>query len=235
MGKDKLILSISIGLTALVLSAVTFTQFKTVEQTDITAIETKRETELRTELASWKTKYDEIQLKLGETQAKINEYKSELSNASNASNVAKQEVKDYEKYLGYTDLEGQGIVITLQDNDLKNIESFDLLSLVNELKLAGAEAISINDERIVSISDITMINNRIILVNTRRISGPYIVKAIGDKKYLESAITIKGGFVDEMKANEKTISYELQDNLLVPRFNGNISFDYAKNNIKEDK
>ncbi len=235
MGKDKLILSISIGLTALVLSAVTFTQFKTVEQTDITAIETMRETELRTELASWKTKYDEIQLKLGETQAKINEYKSELSNASNASNVAKQEVKDYEKYLGYTDLEGQGIVITLQDNDLKNIESFDLLSLVNELKLAGAEAISINDERIVSISDITMINNRIILVNTRRISGPYIVKAIGDKKYLESAITIKGGFVDEMKANEKTISYELQDNLLVPRFNGNISFDYAKNNIKEDK
>lgn len=235
MGKDKLILSISIGLTALVLSAVTFTQFKTVEQTDITAIETMRETELRTELASWKTKYDEIQLKLGETQAKINEYKSELSNASNASNVAKQEVKDYEKYLGYTDLEGQGIVITLQDNDLKNIESFDLLSLVNELKLAGAEAISINDERIVSISDITMINNRIILVNTRRISGPYIVKTIGDKKYLESAITIKGGFVDEMKANEKTISYELQDNLLVPRFNGNISFDYAKNNIKEDK
>lgn len=235
MGKDKLILSISIGLTALVLSAVTFTQFKTVEQTDITAIETMRETELRTELASWKTKYDEIQLKLGETQAKINEYKSELSNASNASNVAKQEVKDYEKYLGYTDLEGQGIVITLQDNDLKNIESFDLLSLVNELKLAGAEAIAINDERIVSISDITMINNRIILVNTRRISGPYIVKAIGDKKYLESAITIKGGFVDEMKANEKTISYELQDNLLVPRFNGNISFDYAKNNIKEDK
>ena len=62
MGKDKLILSISIGLTALVLSAVTFTQFKTVEQTDITAIETMRETELRTELASWKTKYDEIQL-----------------------------------------------------------------------------------------------------------------------------------------------------------------------------
>lgn len=235
MNKDKLIMTISIGFTALVLSAVTFTQFKTVEQTDITAIETMRETELRTELASWKTKYDEIQLKLGETQAKINEYKSELSNASNASNVAKQEVKDYEKYLGYTDLEGQGIVITLQDNDLKNIESFDLLSLVNELKLAGAEAISINDERIVSISDITMINNRIILVNTRRISGPYIVKAIGDKKYLESAITIKGGFVDEMKANEKTISYELQDNLLVPRFNGNISFDYAKNNIKEDK
>ena len=87
---------------------------------------------------------------------------------------------------------GEGIIITLEDNNYKNIERFDLISLVNELKLAGAEAISINDERVVSNTDIALINNRIILVNSRRISSPYIVKAIGDKKYLESAITIKG-------------------------------------------
>ena len=172
MNKDKLIMTISIGFTALVLSAVTFTQFKTVEQTDITAIETMRETELRVELSSWKTKLDEVSLKLTDTQNTINQYKTELSSATDASEVAKQEVKDFEKYLGYTDLQGEGIVITLQDNDFKDIESYELLKLVNELKLAGAEAISINEERIVSTSDITMINNSIILVNTRRISGP---------------------------------------------------------------
>ena len=58
--KGKIVLTISVGFTALILSAVIFTQFKTVEQTDITAIETMRETELRTELSTWKTKYDEI-------------------------------------------------------------------------------------------------------------------------------------------------------------------------------
>lgn len=234
MSKEKLILSISIGLTALVLSAITFIQFKTVEQTDITAIETMRETELRTELSSWKTKYDEISVKLEETKNTIAQYKTELSSASDASTVVKQEVSDLEKSLGYTDLHGQGIVITLQDNENKDIESYDLLSLVNELKLAGAEAISINDERIVNSSDITMINNSIILVNTRRISGPYVVKAIGDKKYLESAITIKGGYVDEIVANEKTISYEVQDDIIVQKYNGNITFDYAKK-VEEEK
>lgn len=232
--KGKIVLTISVGFTALILSAVTFTQFKTVEQTDITAIETMRETELRTELSAWKTKYDEISLKLDETQTKLDEYKTELSNASDASSVAKQEVASYEKALGYTDVQGQGIIITLEDNEYKNIESYDLLMLVNELKLAGAEAISINDERVVSTTDVTMINNRIILVNTRRISGPYIVKAIGDKKYLESAITIKGGYLDEMVANEKTIKYEVQDNILITKHNGNISFDVAKNNEKGD-
>ena len=246
--KEKIVMSISVGLTALVLTAITFTQFKTVEQTDITAIETMRETELRTELASWKTKVDEITLKLTETQNTISQYKLELSTATNDSDVAKKEVNDYEKYLGYTDLQGEGIVITLQDkvaskndndndddfkNEERNIESYDLLMLVNELKLAGAEAISINDERIVSLSDITMINNKIILVNTRRISGPYVVKAIGDKKYLESAITIKGGYVDEINANGKMISYEVQDNILVPKYSGNISFEYAKKVEKE--
>ena len=90
MSKEKLILTISIGLTALVLSMITFIQFKTVEQTDITAIETMRETELRTELSSWKTKYDEISLKLEETQNTIEQYRTELSSASNASEVAKQ-------------------------------------------------------------------------------------------------------------------------------------------------
>lgn len=232
--KGKIVLTISVGFTALILSAVIFTQFKTVEQTDITAIETMRETELRTELSTWKTKYDEISLKLNETQAKLDEYKTELANVSDASSVAKQEVASYEKALGYTDVQGQGIIITLEDNEYKNIESYDLLVLVNELKLAGAEAISINDERVVSTTDITMINNRIILVNTRRISGPYIIKAIGDKKYLESAITIKGGYLDEMTANEKTIKYEVQDNILITKHNGNISFDVAKNNEKGD-
>ena len=92
MNKDKLILIISIGLTALVLSGITFLQFKTVEQTDITAIETMRETELRTELSSWKAKYDEISLKLAETENTILQYRTELASASDASEVAKQEV-----------------------------------------------------------------------------------------------------------------------------------------------
>ena len=54
--KAKITLIICIGFTALILTAVMFTQFKTVDQTDITAIETMREAELRTELSSWKTK-----------------------------------------------------------------------------------------------------------------------------------------------------------------------------------
>ena len=51
---------ISIGCVSLILTMLMFTQFKTVDETDIVAIETMRETELRAELANWKEKYEEI-------------------------------------------------------------------------------------------------------------------------------------------------------------------------------
>lgn len=228
--KEKMILSISIGCATLILTMVMFTQFKTVEKTDIVAIETMRETELRSELAVWKEKYEEVETKLQDTNSKIQEYKTQMSSEENAAELLNQELKESQKFLGYTDVQGEGIVITLEDNDFKNIERFDLISLVNELKLAGAEAISINDERIVANSDIALINYRIILVNGKRISGPYVVKAIGDKKYLESAITIKGGYVDEIKASEKTINYTVEDKILINKYNGTMSVDYINVN-----
>ena len=60
MKKAKFTMTISIGCTALILTMIMFTQFKTIEETDITAIETMRETELREELADLKTKYEAI-------------------------------------------------------------------------------------------------------------------------------------------------------------------------------
>lgn len=226
MKKENIILSISIGCVALILSLIMFTQFKTIEHTDIMAIETMRETELRTELADWKAKYQEVETKLEDTNGKIEEYRTQMASEEDATALLTQELQEAQKNLGYTDVKGEGIVITLSDNSFKDIERFDLISLVNELKLAGAEAISINDERIVSNTDIALINNRIILINGRRISGPYVVKAIGDRKYLESAITIKGGYLDEIRANEKTISYTAENNIVINKYQGEMKLDY---------
>ena len=225
--KNKIVLSIIIGFTALIFTMVMFTQFKTVEQTDISAIETMREAELRAELSSIKTKYKEIQTKLDEVNIKIEEYENKIQSNEDATNLLLKEVNEAETYLGYTDVEGEGIIITLEDNDYKSIESFDVITLINELKIAGAEAIEINGQRIIAYSEIVDVNGKI-LINTTRISGPYIVKAIGDKKYLESAITIKGGYYDDMIANDKTISYEILNKIEINKYNQTLELENAK-------
>lgn len=235
MKKGKVTMTICIGCTALILTMIMFTQFKTIDETDITAIETMRETELRSELASWKEKYEEIEIKVEEVDSKITEYKQEINDNANTSNVLQEEVKETESYLGYTSLQGQGIIVTLKDTDTKIVNYSHILQLVNELNIAGAEAISINDERIVSMSDIVTIKDKILMVNSRKISGPFTIKAIGDKKYFESALSIKGGYIDLMKAEEIDASYVVEDNIVVPAYDGEQAFEYAKENIEKNK
>lgn len=225
--KGKLSLAIIISFTAFVFTLVMFTQFKTVEQTDITAIETMRETELRTELAKIKSEYDEVELKLKETESKIAEYESQISNNQDSERILETELKEAQMYLGYTDVIGEGIIITLSNNEYKDIESYDLMILINELKLAGAEAISINDNRIVSTSDIVDIGYVYTMINGRRVSSPFTVKAIGDKKYLESGITLKDGYKDSLEANGKTIQYELSNDIKINAYDGNIDMQYS--------
>lgn len=233
--KAKITMTISIACTALILTMVMFTQFKTVDETDITAIETMRETELRSELATWKTKYEELESKIDENENRINEYKTELENDANASTILENEVKEAESYLGKTSLQGQGIVVTLKDNDTRDIIHSDLLELINELNIAGAEAISINDERIVSTSEIVLVNNTMILVNTKRVAGPYVVKAIGDKQYLQSALTIKDGYVDLIKSDGKDIEYYVDDNIVIPAYDGEQVLEHAKEYIEDEE
>ena len=60
VSKEKLVMSITIGIACFALMLVMFMQFKVVNETDITAIETMRESELRLELSNWNEKYDEL-------------------------------------------------------------------------------------------------------------------------------------------------------------------------------
>ena len=59
--KGKITISITIGVMCLMLVITIFMQFKIVYQTNITSIDTMREEDLKTELANWKSKYEDVQ------------------------------------------------------------------------------------------------------------------------------------------------------------------------------
>lgn len=231
MKKEKMVMSVTIGIVCILLIAVMFAQFKTIEETDITGIETAREEELRTMIASWKTKYEETSQKMEETKKKINEYKQKAESVEETSTLLDEELLQTSMLVGKTDVTGEGIIINLIDNEDIQIEDTDLLSLVNELKLAGAEAISINDKRIVNMTEIVMVNGTI-LINEERVASPYIVKVIGNQKYLSSALSLKNsGYIDKYTSLGKTINMTLEKNIRILAYNSNnnlMEFRYAK-------
>ena len=229
--KEKIFLTITMGIACFSLACVMFMQFKIVNQTDITAIENMRETELRTELANWKAKYEETQEKYEEVQSKIEEYKTTKQSNDETSKLVNEELKQVNMSLGKTDVEGEGIEVILREtknSDIGQINANDLLVIVNELKLAGAEAISINEERIINMSDIFTINNTFIRVNGQRILAPYIIKAIGNQTYLESGLLGNGGYVDELKKIGHDVTIEKIDNLKIPKYNEDIKIKYME-------
>ena len=190
-----------------------------------------RETELRTELANWKSKYEETNQKYEETISKIDEYKKTTESNEQTEELVNSELEQVNLLLGKTDVEGQGIEIVLRDTDNEEIEKIkadDLLVIVNALKIAGAEAISINDERIINMSDIVNISSTFIKVNGQRILSPYIIKAIGDPAYLESGLIGNGGHVDSMKKTGQDVSITKPNKVKILKYNDEIKTKYIQ-------
>lgn len=222
MKKGKIVMTITIGLMCFVLVYVMFLQFKVVEQTDLTEIETMQEQELREALASWKSKYDDASEQLQETITKKEEYIEKINSNEEATELLEKDLENANILLGKTDVKGEGVIVTLENNDTSLITADDLVTLINELKDAGAEAISINDQRITNMTDIVLINDRHILVNSQNISSPYVVKAIGNKTYLQSALSLKNvGFIDEYKAYNKNVKLETKNNITINKYEAN--------------
>ena len=231
MKKGKIIMTITIGIACFVLVAIMFMQFKIVNETDITSIEVMQEAELRTELSNWKERYEEANQKYEETKATIEEYKKTKGSNEETSKLLEQELEQVNMALGKTDVEGQGIVITIKEGDtdeFNKISSDDLLIIANALKLAGAEAVSINDERIIRYDMASINNNTFIKVNGQRILPPYVIKAIGNPTYLESELVGSGGYVDVLRKFGHDITIEPSDKVLIYKIKEDITTKYIE-------
>jgi len=123
-----------------------------------------------------------------------------------------KKIEKYENILGLTDVKGQGVVVTLADNNNKKsqnsfasintsnylVHDGNLIAVVNELKAGGAEAISINDKRITNTTAITCAGN-VIQVNGEKVGSPFIIKAIGSKDLLYGELSKNGGTIYKLK------------------------------------
>ena len=228
MEKEKKIMILTISIMALILVCVMFMQFKVVNQTDIAQIESMREDELEKAVTEWKEKYEEAYEKLVDTNNKINEYNEKMQSNAATKELVNKELTEAKINFGLTDVTGDGIIVTLTNTDELEYDADDLLELVNELRSAGAEAILINGERIVNTSDVVNITSSIIKVNSKNISSPYIIKAIGDNTYLKSALTIKNGYYDIKQKSDYKIKIEEKTNIEINKYSKSVNLKYIE-------
>ena len=235
VSKERIVMSITIGIACLALMLVMFMQFKVVKQTDITAIETMKESELRLELKNWNDKYDELNARYEELSSKIEEYKNEKESDAKTYQLLTTELEQLNESLGKTDVEGEGIVIQLTDKggtqlsddvEVDNITSTQLLTIINELISAGADAISLNGHRITAMSAVYEIGTEFLKVNGDKITSPYVINAIGDSDYLKSAVSGKGGGVDQLKELGHETSVDTSKKIRIEKYDKDMTSKY---------
>ena len=98
-----------------------------------------QETELRKEITTIKTKYEETLAKHNETNEIINEYTETINTDKKASTLLNDELIQSQNTLGKSNVYGEGIIVTLTDVEVGKfgkVTASDLLELVNELKSA---------------------------------------------------------------------------------------------------
>jgi len=155
-------------------------------------------------------------------------------------------VSDMEKYkmaAGIVDVKGPGVLVTVED-PIPTEEFSDeysvimlryelLLSLVNKMKDAGAEAISINGQRIIVTTEISLAGDNV-NINTVPTAPPYIIKAIGNAETIESTLTIRFGIIEQMKSYGLRIDIEQKDEIEIPRYSGIIKYRYAEPVVEDE-
>lgn len=235
---NKKWIAVILGVMCFLLTLGISVQYRAVKDANKVAGTTVN-SELKTELLRWKERYEEVYSALEKIEEKLEEKREIATNNSEKSSKLQKELKTLNSLIGTIDVKGKGIVITVADNSnvtnetvgvFDNISNYlihdkDLLVLVNELKNAGVEAISINDERIINTTSITCDGN-VVLINGNKVSSPFVIKAIGSQEAILGAIKRPGGYLEKLEEYGLVTSVENQENITIYKYNGII--DYTK-------
>ncbi len=237
---NKKQIGITLGIMCLILTFGVTLQIRTMNSASSTASQTLADNELRDSVLKWKEKYDNISEELKRAEKVLEGVRQTATQDNVTASAKEEELKKNQTMLGLTDVKGSGIVIELQDGKLDNsfltiaepskvlVHYEDLLSLVNELRNSGAEAIQINGQRIVNTSAITC-EGTVIKINGERIGSPFTIKAIGSQALLYGQITREGSYLNTMKdTGVDVVSVTQEDEITIEKYTGTMNFKYIK-------
>lgn len=229
-------LYVSIVVVALVIGMLLAFQFRTnryIEQ----GVPADRAQELVVELRQLLNDINKLQAEASDLEAKLEQADKGQSQAIKAIN---DELAKSRLAAGFVAVNGPGVEIVLdnppqgkEQSSLFLIRDEDLLRLINELRAAGAEVMSINGQRIITTTEIRMAGAFIseksfINVNLTRVVPPYRVLAVGNPGKLRSALEISGGLAEYLRGLGIRVKIQDHEQLTVPGYTGGLYKKYAK-------
>lgn len=180
-------------------------------------------------------------LVLGEEIKKLRQDKTDLEKAvshnDSTSNALYKELEEAKIIAGLTPVVGSGVLVTLldskkqpmlgQDPQANLIHDSDINTVVNELRSAGAEAITVNGQRVVGSTSIRCAG-AIVIINDAKYASPFLIQAIGNPDTLMNALNIPNGVLDGIRRYEvNMVRIEKQSAIHMPAYTGSTQFNFV--------
>lgn len=149
------------------------------------------------------------------------------------------QIEELKFYNGFTDVRGPGIMMRVSDSTIEDdsidimqkiVHDVDITVLLNDLKAAGAEAIDVNGQRIINISEVVCAGP-VLRINGVAVPAPFVIRAIGDMDSLYNSVTEEGTYAYELK-NSYGMEVAVVKNYSqpIPKYKGNnYVVEYAEN------
>ncbi|MGI5839038.1 MAG: DUF881 domain-containing protein [bacterium] len=219
---------------AVILGLLVAFQFKIQQQVnELKQTAAERNVALLEVLSKAETERNRLEAEIDSLRKQITTYEKMAESQQVITTGISAELDTYRLMTGSTRVGGPGIVVTLDEKDaFDKIASSDLQDLLNILRYAGAEAISVNGQRIVVSTAIHEAGNNMLINKTpvNRVDGAaYEIKAIGDPPTLSQLFRITNGQVGKL-ADLKGIKVNIaeMENIEIPALASGQSFELAK-------
>jgi len=142
---------------------------------------------------------EQLKESIGQMRAQLDKYRRDLADNTEMLKEINAELERQKMMAGLLPVKGPGVEVILADSNIRSvpatadandylIHEYDLRDVVNLLWMAGSEAITVNDERIVATTSIYCVGSTI-LVNDTRLSPPYVIQAVGNPVLQEEILS----------------------------------------------
>lgn len=216
-------------------SLIVTLQFKSVGP-DYSFITIKTMSDLQNAVKSEEEEISQLKALIEMQDNKLQSYQEAIANEGSIQEVLIKDIEALKVHHGFYDLEGPGVMVLLSDSDRELYENedpnnvivhdTDVLRIMNDLKIAGAEALSINGQRVLHNSEIQCAGATI-TINQFTYAQPFVIKAIGNPDLLNAAIKAPSTNAWELKeVYGLRVESHVSERVRIPRYNGQRNFQY---------
>jgi uncharacterized protein YlxW (UPF0749 family) len=207
-------------------AALGFAIIVQVRQTSDEGLDSLREDELVRIFAGVDREGERLADEIRGLQSSLDLLKSQSSNDAEAQRAARERLAALGILAGTVPATGPGIVLTISDPQDK-VDAPIVLDTVQELRDAGAEAIQINDVRVVADTWFADVDGGLSVSGTQ-VSPPYVIKAIGDANTLAGAMEIPGGVTATVRRVGGDTDVQIEDEVVIDALLTPASPQYAR-------